>query len=110
MEYVELEDRNQFNEKKSRYLEEVQPSRQSNFENSYREEYDDRMEDNFASNQIPEIQEDFVPVNRSNSRKSISNLEDPLDVEPINIDKTKKESKDQNEKESFHSEEIEDPW
>ena len=110
LEYVELEDRNQFNEKKSRYLEEVQPSRQSNFENLYREEYDDRLGDNFASNQIPEIQEDFAPVNRSNSRKSISNLEDPLDVEPINIDKTKKESKDQNEKESFHSEEIEDPW
>ena len=110
LEYVELEDRNQFNEKKSRYLEEVQPSRQSNFENLYREEYDDRLGDNFASNQIPERQEDFAPVNRSNSRKPISNLEDPLDVEPITIDNPKKESKGENEEESFNSEEIEDPW
>ncbi len=110
LEYVELEDRNQFNEKKSRYLEEVQTSRPSNLESLYREEYDDRQEDDFSPNQIPDIKEDFVPVNRSNSRKSISNLDDPLDVEPINIENPKKKAPYDNQQQSFNSEEIEDPW
>ena len=110
LEYVELEDRNQIYEKQSRYLEEIQSTKQPNLDNLYSERYEDRLEDNSSSSQYSEMKENFSSIKRSKARKSISNLEDPLDVEPINIDNSKNESKDNSNNQSFKSDKIEDPW
>ena len=64
------------------------------------------QQENFSS----QIQTDSLPLNKASSRKAIDNFEDPLDVEPLNINKSKIKEKDNTKFDSNNSEQIEDPW
>jgi len=102
LEYVELEDQNQYYEKQSRYLEDSPPSEPITFEDSYLEETDQSLKVNSRLATQP----DSTLVNRAGNRKSVSTLEDPLDVEPIKIDNSDRS----NQNSLPNSDEIEDPW
>ena len=51
-----------------------------------------------------------TPINRASNRKAIENNEDPLDVEPLNINDPKIIDKDSRKIDLNKSDQIEDPW
>ncbi len=106
LEYVELEEQNQYSDNQSRYLEDVQSSSSSIQEDSFIEDNNKFKEADYSSKEILENKSDSNLVNRVSNRKSLRNKEDPLDIEPIII----QNSDSQENEDLFKSEEIEDPW
>ncbi len=112
LEYVEVEERNQFDDSQSRYLEDIPLSRPSNLGEPLKEEYDEQLsnEENYIPQQTLESKSENNRRNRSVNRKAISNLDDPLDVEPIKIDRPINDHLEDKNDEKMQSSEIEDPW
>ncbi|KGG16882.1 Protein implicated in RNA metabolism (PRC-barrel domain) [Prochlorococcus sp. MIT 0602] len=111
LEYVELEDQNQYYEKKSRYLEDINPPKSTDFGNSYvrnNDQFDFSQGNNFSNN-IPESKSNLSRLNNGNTRKSLINSDDPLDIEPIKLERIDRQSID-SEEEATNNLEIEDPW
>ncbi len=113
LEYVELEEFDRDYQKQARYLEEINTSKNSNYEDLYRKENDEirYQQQSYSSNEEFYSQEDTPPINRALKRKSISNIEDPLDVEPLSLSQNNPEKEiDSKLAEDNKSNEIEDPW
>ena len=110
LEYVELEDEKQYPDQQSQYLEDASTLRSSELEELRIEEnYVNQMQEgNDLIEQTLESQ-DESRVKRVRNRQSMKNFEDPLDVEPIKIQKSRKEIM-HNKNNAPEFEEIEDPW
>ncbi len=106
MEYVELDQLRQEALPQRRYLDESSDLIEDN-RNNIQENYNspsDRL-----SNQTNRIYSEQNPQNtRPASRRPKTNLEDPLDVEPVNFSESKEKKK--NSDKSYEKIELEDPW
>lgn len=113
MEYVEVDEDNQYYQTQVRYLEEPNISNSSSDEFSYNEKKSDfnYQDKDYYEAQKSDLKSDSNLIKRASNRKSQSNLEDPLDVESFLIDKPKDDKLNrQNIDISKEKEEIDDPW
>ncbi len=111
LEYVELEDQNQYYENQARYLEDTSQEQARNYKDSFVAE--DDINSLGRSSDLDNIDQsgfDYQSSTRFSNRKPLSNLEDPLDVETIPLESSDLDLTDNKENSFSRSPEIEDPW
>ena len=113
LEYVELEDRQEDLLLKRRYLDDINEGTNNRFDNSNNQR--DLTQDPNSYQNRPLYEDSLSSQSSPISRRSISrrpatkNMEDPLDVEPVDFDSLS-EKKDEDTQPQSKANELEDPW
>ncbi len=107
LEYVELDDLQQDDSQQRRYLDD--PRSGYSPDNRVFQEDQDILQEPFGLKKKPPYQEELTLRNRPAARRPVRKIEDPLDVEPIDLPGSKDDVLDK-DKSTSNRFELEDPW